>query len=238
MIVNYTESGWQVITQRSHGLLAAQICAYWRKADQGRFWLDTLVATAEHDDVYNELENRDLINGQGGPVNFKMTEFEMDYGVRLVQMAETKSAWVALMVSRHIQFVHGKDPKAADFIAELKKREKFWMKVLSVAVNEVDVAYKLLEFCDAFSLLICQQAIQPEQRKMDISSGPDGLMYSVFARSDLALVVDPWPFDLKEFKLSYESRTVSQLCFKGVAEFRKVIFDTPAVLHELVVCKG
>lgn len=238
MIVNYIESGWEIITQRSHGLLAAQICAYWRKSDQGRFWVDTLVATAEHDDIYNEFENQDLLNKQGGPVNFKMTGFKKEYGTRLMQMAETKSAWVALMISRHIQFVHGEDPKALAFIAALKKREKVWMKALSVSADEVDSAYELLEFCDAFSLLICQLAIQPQQRKMDISTGPDGIMYTVFAKSDQVLVVDPWPFELDEFKISYESRTVSQLHFKNVGEFRKKTFDMPPVLKELIVSKA
>jgi len=238
MIVNYTESGWQIITQRSHGLLAAEICAHWNKADQGRYWVHTLVATAEHDDVYNEFENQDLINNQGGPVNFKMTSFKKEYAIRLMQMAETKSTWVALLVSRHIQFVHGKDPKALNFISELKKREKLWMKILSVSPAEISSAYRLLEFCDALSLLICQHAIQPEQRKMDISTGPDRLIYSIFEKSDQVFVVDPWPFEPDEFRLSYESRTLSQLYFKDVAEFRKMISSTPVILHDLVLTKS
>lgn len=237
MIVNYTESGWEIITQRSHGLLAAQICAHWNKSGHGRYWVETIVATAEHDDVYNEFENQDLVNAQGGPLNFKMTEFKKDYAIRLMQMAETKGAWIALMVSRHIQFVHGGDPKASTFITELKKREKLWMKILSVSPSEISSAYRLLEFCDAFSLLICQHAIQPEQRKMDISAGPDEVVYTVREKSDQVMVVDPWPFELEKFKLSYESRTIAQLCFKDASEFRKIVFDTPAVLHELIIKK-
>jgi len=108
MIVNYTESGWQIITQRSHGLLAAQICAHWKKDKQPSRWIETLIATAEHDDVYNEFENDNLLNDQGGPINFKNTDFELSYGKRLMAMAETKSAYIALLISRHIQFVHGK----------------------------------------------------------------------------------------------------------------------------------
>jgi hypothetical protein len=53
MIVNYIEPGWQIITQRSHGLLAAQICAQWKNNNQPKRWVETLIATAEHDDVYN-----------------------------------------------------------------------------------------------------------------------------------------------------------------------------------------
>jgi hypothetical protein len=31
MIVNYKETGWEVITQRSHGILAAQIALQWQQ---------------------------------------------------------------------------------------------------------------------------------------------------------------------------------------------------------------
>jgi hypothetical protein len=95
MIVNYSPTGWEIITQRSHGLLAAQICAQWRSDDQPERWVETLIATAEHDDVYNEFENENLLNENGGPVHFEATGFEKDYCQRLMGMAETKSAYIA-----------------------------------------------------------------------------------------------------------------------------------------------
>ncbi len=55
MIVNYIKEGWQVTTQRSHGLLAAQLCYYWKKADRPERWLETIIATAEHDDATNTI---------------------------------------------------------------------------------------------------------------------------------------------------------------------------------------
>jgi hypothetical protein len=30
MIVNYTEAGWEIVTQRAYGLLAAQIAQQWK----------------------------------------------------------------------------------------------------------------------------------------------------------------------------------------------------------------
>jgi len=224
MIVNYTESGWEIITQRSHGLLAAQICAHWKKNDQPERWVETLIATAEHDDVYNEFENEDLLNENGGPVNFKNTSFKKEYADRLIAMAETKSAYVALLISRHIQFVHGPDPEAASFIKTLRKREKKWMKVAETSEQEVSRAYELLEFCDAFSLLICQQQIQPEQRKIEISSGPDGTPYEMHA-GEKGLEVSPWPFEENSFVVRYECRILTQLTFKDTKEFRKMISE-------------
>lgn len=236
MIVNYTESGWQIITQRSHGLLAAQICAHWKKDSQPQRWVDTLIATAEHDDVYNEFENDDLLNEQGGPVNFKQIEFNLEYAQRLIGMAETKSTYIALLISRHIQFVHGNDPKAKTFISGLKKRENVWMKASCSNISEVDRGYELLEFCDAFSLLICQKLVQPEHRKIEISKGPDGKAYEMWADADV-VIVSPWPFEISSILLSWESRTLSQLSFKSVSEFKTAIEKSQVVTHELKLCE-
>ncbi len=232
MIVNYTESGWEIITQRAHGLLAAQICARWRKDKQPERWVETLIAAAEHDDVYNEFDNKDLLNDSGGPVHFKQTAFKVDYGERLIQMAEIKSAYMALLTSRHIQFVHGSDPKAEKFISDLKKRERRWLMASGSTKKEADLGYELLEFCDAFSLLICQGLIQPEQRKVEISNGPDGRAYQMYA-SEKGLVIEPWPFEPNGFQVAWESRTLSQLVFKSTAEFRQAMKKAAVTSHQL-----
>lgn len=234
MIVNYTESGWQIITQRSHGLLAAQICAHWKKDRQPKRWVETLIAAAEHDDVYNEWENEDLLNEAGGPVNFKQATFKLAYGERLTGMAETKSAYIALLISRHIQFVHGGDPNAKTFINDLKKRERVWQKTAGVSRQEADLAYELVEFCDAFSLLICQGLVQPEGRKTEISKGPDGRAYEMHAHGE-GLIVEPWPFEVSSFTVSWESRLLSQLSFTSVTEFREKAMKTGVLSHQLKV---
>lgn len=237
MIVNYVESGWQIVTQRSHGLLAAQICAHWKKDKQPIRWVDTLIAAAEHDDVYNEFENNDLLNDLGGPVNFKETEFRGDYANRLIAMAETKSAYVALLLSRHVQFVHGNNPEATGFITKLKKREKDWLKISGATVSDVGSAYELLEFSDAFSLLICQQLVQPERRKIEISKGPDGKAYEMFTNKN-GICVSPWPFDVESFMVTWESRTILQLTFSNLEEFREAIKKTDVTTHQLTLSKG
>ena len=68
MIVNYTEQGWEIITQRAHGLLAVQIAMQWRIKDRPERWVETLIAIADHDDAQTELEDDDLLTPQGGPV--------------------------------------------------------------------------------------------------------------------------------------------------------------------------
>lgn len=238
MIVNYSDAGWQIITQRAHGLLAAQICAQWKKSNQPPRWIDTLIATAEHDDVYNEFENDDLLNEHGGPVNYKMTSFRKDYCERQLEMALTKSRYISLLIARHIHFVHGNDPRAKAFCKDLAKKERSWLADTRATKEDIDASYELLEFCDAFSLLICQGLIQPEKRKIEISNGPDGAIYTLFAASDKSLIVEKWPFEPKEFKISYESRTLSQLSFKSVASFKKAVDLAKVDFHELTIRKN
>jgi hypothetical protein len=235
MIVNYTEAGWQIITQRAHGLLAAQICVQWKKENQPVRWMETLIATAEHDDVYNEFENEDLLSDQGGPVNFKMTTFKKDQCERLMDMAITKSGYVALLISRHIQFVFGKEQDAEPYCNALRKKEKQWLKETKVSKAEIDASYQLLEFCDAFSLLICQDLMQPEHRKIEISNGPDGKFYALVVNSKHQLHVEPWPFESKEFSVVYESRVLDQLVFKDTDAFRAALLAAKVTTNELTI---
>lgn len=238
MIVNYTASGWQIITQRAHGLIAAQICARWKNSNQPARWLETLIATAEHDDVYNEFDDDQLLNANGGPINFKMTSFRGDLCERQLEMALTKSRYIALLIARHIHFVHGTDLAAKTFCQELKKKEKHWLKESGATLQEINDSYELLEFCDAFSLLICQELMQPEQRKIEISNGPDRKSYTLFMSEDGSLIVEEWPFETDEFKIVYESRILPDLTYQNVEAFKKAVDLAPVSNHELTIRKN
>ncbi|RZK19504.1 MAG: DUF3891 family protein [Pedobacter sp.] len=218
MIVNYNSKGWQITTQRAHGLLAGQICARWKLANQPERWFDTLVATTEHDDVYNEFERKPLIDDNGAPINFTETSFDLEACQKQIDMALTKSRFITLLISRHIDFTHGEDPLAVDFISMLKNNEKKWIREAGVTKIDVDRAYELLEFCDAFSLLICQDQVPPENRLLEISKGPDGKSYQLHEESG-SIVVDPWPFTTDEFVLTYEVRSLKQLKFEDDEQF-------------------
>ncbi|WP_113653240.1 DUF3891 family protein [Pedobacter namyangjuensis] len=225
MIAYYNDACWHFVTQRSHGLLAAQLCARWKLADQPGRWVDTLIATAEHDDVYNEFQRNPLIDANGAPKNFKDMVFEQDASEQLMDMALTKSRFIALLLSRHIHFTHGKEPAAGPFLKALKGKEKKWTKEAGTSKAEVDSAYALLEFCDAFSLLICQEILPPQGRAAEISNGPNGTVHTV--RCCGALVVEPWPFETERFEVSYEKRTVAKLSFASDAELRTALADAP-----------
>jgi hypothetical protein len=226
MITKYTEEGWQIITQRAHGLVAGEICARWKLTDQPGRWMETLIATVEHDDVHNEFEGIPLIDKNGAPINFKETCFDLEASTRLINMALTKSRYIALLINRHLRFIYEQDPLAKEFISLLKKQERNWLKEGNIKVEEVDMAYELLEFCDAFSLLLCQSLIPPEGRRIEISCGPDGTPYTLF-KNEQSIKVEPWPFNVDSFEISFETRTIKQLQFENDEQFRFMLKECP-----------
>ncbi|MES2458898.1 MAG: hypothetical protein V4594_25330 [Bacteroidota bacterium] len=54
----------------------------------------------------------------------------------------------------------------------------------------------------------------------------------MYASGD-GLVVEPWPFETSTFEVSWECRTVSQLSFATVAEFREQVAKADVVAQRL-----
>ncbi|KAA6436907.1 DUF3891 family protein [Dyadobacter flavalbus] len=240
MIVNYQEKGWQIISQRAHGLLAGQFCYHWKNDMRPERWLETIIATTEHDDAFNEFVNDDnLINENGGPINFKMRVFEEAKCDELLQLALSKSRYIALLTSRHIQFLYqnSEQKNARAFCKMLEKWDRKWLKETGIKKEEITRAYAILEWCDALSLLICQQQIQPENRKIEISGGPDNLQYQLWSKNESELTIEPWPFITDSFRITYESKLVSKLTFKDVKEFREDLKDAPLTVHTFQISR-
>ena len=237
MIVNYTEEGWEIITQRAHGLLAAQIASFWNIAERPSRWLETLTAIACHDDQNLEFEDREQLQAAGGPMSFKMNSFDKNYSDHLLNMGMARSRYIGLLMARHLIFLYGDDPKAKVYSKQLKTKERVWLKQAEISTGELDHAYQLLEFCDAFSLLICRNLVQPEQRTMEISKGPDNNPYELSQQDAGQLRVSPWPFSVDKFDLSYELRVVKQLSFTSDQAFHKALLAAP-VKRRTVSCSS
>ncbi len=236
MIVNYTETGWEIILQRAHGSLAAQIAAHWKKQERPQRWTETLLAIGEHDDAQTELEQEDLITESGGPVNFKMKTFELAHCRQMIDFSLSKSRYIALLTSMHINFLHVKEaqtnPEAKAFLAEQETLRTEWRKALNITLEEAEKTYALLEWADAFSLLVCQQQYQPEQRSVEIGSGPHRQAHQLIRLDEKTLTVKPWPFEEEQFTVRYDSRLLSQLSFADNEAFKQGLLA--ADVHENV----
>lgn len=228
MIVNYKQEGWEIITQRTHGLLAAQLGMFWKFKDVPRRWFETLVAIAEHDDAEIELDGENLLTEQGGPLNFSMKKFELEHCEKLSMFCITKSRYIALLASIHMEFLHKREAEtneqAKKFLEGQRVLQEKWLNDLGLNREEVYKTYSFLEWCDAFSLLLCQQQIQPEQRSIEISEGPDEQVYELYQVEPGKLTLTPWPYERSSFKVYYESRLIRQLQFQSSAEFREAFY--------------
>lgn len=225
MIVNYKEAGWEVVTQRAHGILAAQLAFNWRVRDRPLRWVETILAIAEHDDAENELDGETLLTGAGGPLNFSMKTFELPLCRKLASLTLTKSRYIALLTSLHMEFLYGgekgEDREAKIFLEEQARLQKTWLKELGLKREEALRIYDLLEWCDALSLLICKDEMQPEARRTEISTGPDKRRYHLVQGDEDTLTVDPWPFEGNGFSVRYDYRIIPQIRFSSSAEFRE-----------------
>lgn len=225
MIVNYTEKGWQIITQRAHGILAAQLAAQWKVSERPERWMETLLAIAEHDDAEMELGGENLLTSTGGPLNFDMGEFDLEQCEKRFLLTITKNRYIALLTSLHMEFLYHEEAetniKANTFLKKQAVLRKKWTQELNMTEKEVLRIYDLLEWCDACSLLLCQNLVQPEKRKLEISTGPDKKIYSLLQTGDQKITTTPWPFEIDKFDVNFEWRLIKQLQFKSSAEFRK-----------------
>ena len=222
MIVKSIPSGWEVIYQRAHGLLAAKLAFFWKVADRPPHFVETLLAIAEHDDGVPESRIPENLTKAGAPKHFQLLGRSAEQHSSVMEISRSKSRWNALMTSLHMTFLY-QDQKAEDadikkFLNEQHKFQEGVLKGLKFSRKEAEKHYRFVEWCDALSLLLCMDKIQSEQRRMDISIGPDSTMYQIWEDEKENLRVEPWPFEPDSFEVSVEYRELTQLAFKDSQE--------------------
>lgn len=222
MIVKSIPVGWEVIYQRAHGLLAAELGFYWKIADRPPYFMQTLLAIAEHDDGVPESKSPENLTEAGAPKHFQLLGRSAQQYRSVMEISTAKSRWNALMTSMHMTFLYEdkkyEDRDIEEFIKEQHQYQKQLIKELKISQEEAEKAYRFVEWCDALSLLLCMDKIQPEQRRMDISTGPDGTMYQIWQDEKERLRVEPWPFEPDTFTVEVEYRELHQLQFKNTDE--------------------
>ncbi len=236
MIVLSHQQGWKIITQRTHGLLAAMIGFQYDIDLPTDIMLPTLLAIAEHDDGVTETLADQNLTDAGAPRNFTIpvtnTKTNLIPLFSLMEIANSKSQLNGLLTSLHLKFLYDGEKRKTDkgldkFLKDQEKYRKTILKNLHMTKTYANNLYRFLEWCDAFSLLVCLDKIQPQGRKMEISLSPDGDMSTVYYKANKEICVEPWPFKSSTFKVFYEYKIIEQLVFKSVDEFNDVCKVTP-----------
>jgi hypothetical protein len=246
MIVTSHNQGWKITTQRSHGLLAAMLAYQFDIDLPNEIMVPTLIAIAEHDDGVAETKVRKNLTDAGAPRHFLVDDGYVKTDLKqyqnVMELATAKSQINALMTSMHLSFifsdhVYGKDIKMDNFLKDQEKNRKKVLKNLNFDNKFAEHLYRFVEWCDAFSLLVCMDKIQHEGRKMEISKNPDGLINQVFYKDENEITVTPWPFKQNRFTVFYEYKIIQQLKFTSIEQFDKICNTTVPQRQEFVLVK-
>lgn len=236
MIVTPTQTGWRVIHQQAHGLLATQLALHWPLEKRPVRWVETLVALSEHDDGQDAWEGRNHLTDAGAPLDFKVLEYSVEQAKEMIQIGLEKSRWNALMLSMHTTFLYeekrGEDPALDEFLNQQKTNQVKWRRQVGATVAEARYAYDFLQWCDALSLVLCQDLLPIDERRLEVSKGPDGTPYYGVKRKNGSLGLDPWPFAENEVAVHVESFRLNQLAFQDDSELYNALND--AVVEELI----
>ena len=230
MIVSSHQKGWKIITQRSHGLLAAMIAYQYTIELPVEIMVPVLVAIAEHDDGITETLAHCNLTDAGAPRSFTVedgnTKTDLTQLLSLIEIGNSKSQLNGLLSSLHLKFLYDGDKRKTDkglddFLKDQEQYRSAILKNLPIDKKFAARLYRFLEWSDAFSLLICLDKIQHEGRKMEISRSPDGDMNTVHYKPNKEICVEPWPFRSTSFNVFYEYRILEQLQFNSIEAFNE-----------------
>ena len=236
MIVTQTDSGWQLINQQAHGLLAVQFGLHWRTDTRPAHWVETLIALTEHDDEQDPWENRNHLTTAGAPLDFQLLNYSVEQCRQMIQIGLQKSRWNALLMSMHTSFLYepkrGTDKALDEFLEQQRTNQTKWRRETKSTKVEAAYAYAFLQWCDALSLVLCMNQIPPEGRRLEVSIGPDGISYYVHEQTDGSLNIEPWPFNVPTVDVHVETFHLSRLVFNDDKELYNAIQDAPIVMKE------
>lgn len=241
MIVTNVESGWEIVFQPSHGLLAGLLADHFAPWRQGPFWFETKAAITAHDDQKMRFKkgSRNYLTESGAPKDFswvsKTAKKRFKEVSRRLKTAYRKHRWVGLLESLHAEQLYGSQSVSdslADLLQAERKHRKQTLKGLSLKQSDLRRAYDTLRWCDRCSLILCQSALPTMQRRLEIITCSDDVRFDVHQRDDETVGVEPWPFGRDEFTASVEVRKLEQLTFEDDAELGKAIADCDPEIRE------
>lgn len=241
MITRLIDAGWEVIHQPAHALLAFQLALHWQPGKRPERWPETLIALTEHDDGQDAYEGRNHLTEAGAPRHFQVLEYSVSQMQNMIAIALQKSRWNALMESMHITFLYeekrGQSADLDNCLDQQRKNQQSWRKQYGVSKEVASYAYDFVQWCDAFSLILCQNQVPPEGRRLEISVGPDGDHYYVFQRPNGTLGVDPWPYEADTFTVHIEYVTLDQLTFRDDKALYNALQKAPIQIQEWTLAK-
>ncbi len=232
MIVNQAESGWDIIFQRAHAILAAQIAMHWNVDARPQPWAELVAAIADHDDGQRDWQGENHLTDAGAPLNFMLKPPDIVQAKQMVDNARYRSRWTALLTSMHTTALYeswrGTDKELDKFLDEQQNYQHALARSLEVPIQKARGTYQLMYFCDALSLILCKDQIPPDGLHLEVTQLPSEEIAEIYAEKDGLFGLQPWPWEEEEITLSVEIYHLSQLSFKNDQELYKA-FNTADV---------
>lgn len=229
MIVTSLNEGWEIVYQRSHALLSAQMLASWQEKYHPKRWTETLIAVAQHDDQENYWGDTRHLTDLGAPLDFtqETTESNTIKAKFVIENAERQGIWIALLISRHNHFLHHQtdDKQMQDFLAEQEKKRRAWLGIIDISEAELERTYTMMRWADRLSLILCRRQLPERERWLEICEGPDGERHEVMQREDKTVNLRPWVLDTDEIDYSIEVRKLKQLKFESEDAFKDAVMN-------------
>ncbi|WP_207434116.1 DUF3891 family protein [Sabulibacter ruber] len=236
MIVNPHEKGWEIVFQQAHALLAAEIGFAWQPEKKPLHFMQTLAAIAQHDDGQKDWSGRYALTPAGAPANFTQLPFCLEQAQQVMKEARFQGRWRSLLTSMHLSFLYeelrGKKKLWDEFLDEQRSCQKKWRQQLKISKADAQYAYDFMQWCDRFSLILCRNELPEMERALEISNGPDQIRYEVTQLKTGPVLVEPWPFEVKQIQLSVEARCLTQLQFSSDQELADAIWQAPILRKE------
>lgn len=228
MICTRVEDGWEVIYQRAHALLAAELVAPWQAPAQPERWTELLTATAQHDNGWQEWEAARRLTPLGTPLHFRETPVEdlVAQSERAVRRAWHQSLWTGLLVSTHVDHLYAgmEAPELKTLLDAQRALRAKWRRALGVTQQAVDADYEYLLFGDTFSLVLCLGDLPFGERRIEIET-VGGTRYWAWQRADETVGVDPWPYGRDAFEVGVDVYRLRQLTFANEAALADALAD-------------
>ncbi|WP_191906449.1 DUF3891 family protein [Hymenobacter baengnokdamensis] len=237
--MNPLPTGWQVIYQQAHALLAAQLAWAWPAFLPADRWVGLLAAIMQHDDEQAAWHGRGGHHGltpAGAPANFTQVAFSLEQATGVLHAARFQGRWRSLLTSLHLSTLYeplrGSNPATTAFLDELRASQSRWLKELHLTKTQARQAYDLLHWCDRLSLILCRQELPEMGRELEIYRAPlaAGRAAHYVCQPDgpgTAVVVRPWPFACKQLAVSVEAQQLHQLQFNDDAELAAALRQAP-----------
>lgn len=237
MIIIDDGKSWQIIFQRTHAQLAADIAYNIHPAyhPEGVPFPSLLTAIADHDDGRQQWEGRLHITAGGAPMDYRQQplDLKIEQANKSIANSQYRSPWIGLLTSMHQVYLYEKyakeNQKVAEFIEKQKDYQKRMRKLLNIKPEIQREAYSFMRLCDELSLILCEERSDSLNNKLKIGNLQLLNNCYVYQQDKEAYILQPWILKEKSLCLSVFLFKVPKKDFRCDEELLNIIRNTTAI---------